>query len=326
MGNKNCLFWLMTVFMPLVLAAADCAVCGNELPARYIKTAQADYCSKDCYYSTMPKCDYCKEPCTKHTFKMVDKIFCSKRCLYKVFRCSICDCGLEQFFSFKDFNGKDIYFCRRCSKLPPCYFCDIPTARKADSDGKNVCQSCRKSAVNDPQEVRRIFNRVRQDMNRMFGYDPKHKIILNIVNVPTLNDRSKSVYMPAGGKRLALMHYQNQVQIRKYPNGREERKIVNEKCQIFILRGVPRVMLYDAFAHELTHDYIRHHVGNVKNLASEEGFCELIAFLYNKKLGNTFLNSRKERNTDPVYGEGFRSMRGIYRRTGSFQKTLKYVR
>ena len=85
-------------------------------------------------------------------------------------------------------------------------------------------------------------------------------------------------------------------------------------------------MLRDALAHELTHDHLRHKVGKVNDLASEEGFCELVASLYNIKTNNSKLNKAKEVNPDPVYGGGYRKMRSIYEKKRSLRETMKAVR
>ena len=326
MQLKYLICFFLTLILPLSASALMCDVCEKDIDGKYIKTAKGNYCSKKCYHSTIEKCSFCKEPCLRQNLRMMDKVFCSKRCMFKVFKCSECGTGLEQVFTLSNPLGTKEYYCYRCRKLPRCYFCAMPTGENAVYPGMITCRRCCKTAVNDEREIRKIFHRVRLDLKEMFGYDFTHRINLSIVDVPTLNKESGSIYSPPGSRQMALMRYQNKEQIRKYPNGRVERKMVYENCRIFVLKGVPRAMLIDAIAHELTHDYLRHNVGNVKELANEEGFCELIASIYNIRIGNAFLNKAKEVNPDPVYGGGFRKMRAIYKQTGSIRQTLKYVR
>ena len=194
------------------------------------------------------------------------------------------------------------------------------------SDGRMLCGRCDKLAVRNPEEVKAIFRKIRTDLAARFGYDNKHRIELLQVGAERLEKESGSIYQPSGGRRMALMCYRNKVTIRTFPDGRKQKTVSDETCQIFILNTVPRDMLIDALAHELTHDYLRHHVGEVKTLANEEGFCELIAALYNEKNGTAYLNKAKKEQPDPVYGGGYRKMDGIYRKNRSFQKTLKYVK
>ena len=196
------------------------------------------------------------------------------------------------------------------------------------SDGRTICRNCRKTAVTDEAEVKKIFLKVRKDLAEMFGYDNKHPIELILVNAKELEKKSEKIYSPGGGRRLALMSYNRTVKTVKLPNGNVENKVVAEKCQIYILDTMPRDRLYDTFAHELTHDYLRHYMNGEKGkeLDREEGFCELIASLYNIKRGKKELNMEKETNQDPVYGGGYRKMRSYYRVNKSFKQTLKQVR
>lgn len=324
--KKTLWLFLILLAVPLNAAALMCDVCQKDIDGQYIKTSSGNYCSKKCYHSTIEKCSFCKKPCLRYTIRVQNMVFCSKKCKYNVFKCSVCSKGLEQIYYVENVYGERAYFCLDCRKLPHCYFCAMPSERSDTRRDIHVCRKCQESAVQNPGEVRNIFNRVRRDMGKMFGYDTGHNIILRVVDAGTLNKESGNIYLPSGSRRMALMRYQNREQVRKYPDGRVEKKVIDEKCQIFVLQGVPRAMLYDALAHELTHDHIRHKVGKVRDLANEEGFCELIASLYNIKLGNGFLNKAKEKNPDPVYGGGYRKMRSIYQRSKSFSKTLKYVK
>jgi hypothetical protein len=62
-------------------------------------------------------------------------------------------------------------------------------------------------------------------------------------------------------------------------------------------------------------------------LADEEGFCELMASIYNEKTGNAGINKLKEEKKDPVYGGGYRRMRSIYLRNGrNWKQALRSIR
>ncbi len=159
----------------------------------------------------------------------------------------------------------------------------------------------------------------------MYKYDNRHTIHLKIVDNHTLAKISASVYMPKDSRQLALMNYQAEITTRR-GRGKPKEFITKEQCTIYVLKNTPKDRLIDALAHELTHDHIRHNVGEVKNLANEEGFCELVAALYNKAKGQGYLNTLKMTNPDPVYGDGFRKMLKIYQTNHSLAKTLQYVK
>ena len=99
-----------------------------------------------------------------------------------------------------------------------------------------------------------------------------------------------------------------------------------EFCSIYVLSHSPRERLIDSIVHELTHDHIRHNVGSVKNLADEEGVCEVVAALYNQKTGNSFLNKSKKSNPDPVYGGGYRKMMEVYNKNRNLNKMFEYLK
>ena len=323
---KKFLFVIFVAVIPGLLSALECEVCRKNIHGKYIKTANGAYCSQECYHSTFPKCEFCKKPCTKRNVQMMGKTFCSKSCMHKIFHCSLCLAGLDNVITLSNFFGDSAFFCQKCSRRPGCYYCAMPGDRPAGKDGRVICKKCRSTLVTSPKEVHSIFRQVRRDLAGMFKYDAKHKIELKIVSPDELNKQAGSIYMPENSKRMSLMRYSNKITEKRYSNGKVKRIVTDEKCQIFVLSNVPKDMLYDALAHELTHDYLRHNIGKVNDLALEEGFCELIASLYNQKRGKDYLNRQKEAQKDPVYGGGFRKMRAIYRKNRSFSETLKSVR
>ena len=317
---------LFLFLMPVILAALECSQCGKRIYGRYIKTPRSVFCSKRCYRKTLPRCAGCKGACEKSVLTFMGKTFCSKECMGDVFQCAVCRQGLTSSVTMTSPTGEKMIVCRRCSRLPSCYYCVFPTDAVPRADGRSICPACRQTAVTNRQEVARIFQEVRRDLAVLFGYDAKHKIQLYIVDAARLRELSKSIYSPAGSRRMALMTYYKEVTERRRLSGKKERFISSESCKVYVLDSIPRALLYDTLAHELTHDHLRHKTGSVKDLSSEEGFCELAAALYNEHKGNRHLNKRKEANTDPVYGGGYRKMRNIYNKTGSFRRTMNYVR
>lgn len=323
---KKTFLLLLFVLTPLFLSALDCAACGKRIRGNYIKTARAAYCTKRCFNSTLQNCAGCGGKCTRQVITFLGRKFCSKDCMHRTIRCQTCSRGADQMIEMISADGHKIMICRNCRNLPGCYFCMLPSAKRLH-DGRHICNNCMRTAVTDHHEIRRIFRQVRRNMGHWFGYDQRHRIELEIVPVRELNRQSKSVYLPQGGKRLSLMKYERKVTEKRYSNGRTHRYISGERCRIFILDSIPRDMLYDTIAHELTHDHLRHNLGKVKDLAEEEGFCELTASIYNEKIGNDRLNKLKEMKKDPVYGGGYRKMRAVYLRNGrNWRRTLRAIK
>ena len=275
---------------------------------------------------SLPQCSVCRKACEKGVLTLLNKNFCSKRCMYKVMRCALCRKGLNQVVVWKLPNGRQIKTCKDCADNPKCYYCGVPSASSPLPDGRRHCRKCRQTAVKDHQNITALFQKVRNDLALWYGFDKTHKIELKIVDLSEMEETSNGVYLPDGGKRLALMRYFPPVMADSNGDGKADKIIRREKCQIFVMAHTPKDVLLDTFAHELTHDHLRHNVGQVKDLAREEGFCELVASLYNIRIKQAHLNKAKELHKDPVYGEGFRKMRDIYRKNKSLKETMKQLR
>lgn len=326
---KKAVFWsvfLLSLLLPALLNALECSVCDKKIRGKYLKNRENQpFCSRECFNSTLPRCANCDQPCAPQVFMLQNKKFCSQSCMRQAFKCTCCGRGVTGFVTAVNAYGTTAKLCSNCRTRPKCVYCSLPCIDAPLPDDRQVCRDCRKTAVSDPQHIRTIFRRVRSDLARMFDYDSSHRIELIIVNAHELEKEARSNYMPTNGQRMALMKYSEKVQITR--RGRKQKqRVVQTKCQIFVLDTIPETMLYDVLAHELTHDYLRHNVGKVRDNAKEEGFCELAAALYNQKRGAAFLNRAKNANPDPVYGGGFRTMYTYYRRVGSLQKTLQFLR
>lgn len=317
---------LAAVLFPFMLNALECSVCSKKIRGQYIKNRKnQSFCSRKCFNSTLPKCENCRKICTAGVFTLQNKNFCSKSCMHQTFKCSCCGRGLITFVTVVNSYGTTAMLCPNCRSLPKCVYCSMPSSLAPLADGRHICRECSKTAVKDPQRIRTIFQQVRSDLARMFGYDNRHRIQLLIVDAQELEKEAHSTYTPTNGQRMALMKYSEKVQTTRRGRKKSSR-VVQTTCQIFVLDSIPEIMLYDVLAHELTHDFLRHKVGKIRDNAKEEGFCELAAALYNQKRGAYFLNRAKNANPDPVYGGGFRTMYSHYRRVKSLHKVLPYLR
>lgn len=324
--RKTTLALLLTL-MPLLLFALECNVCGKQIRGNYIKSKNKVFCSRSCFRSILPKCFNCDEPCEKSILRMFDKTFCSKRCMHAHFKCSLCGKGLDRVIVVENPQKESRMYCADCRNREKCFFCMLPCIPVPEVTDRNMCGKCYSQAVTDEEDIRHVFNVVRRNLARLFNFDDKHKIELKIVTADELKKIKGVEYTPPDSNRIGLMQFSQQLLEKRTRSGKLiEKRVTKEICRIYLLTATPRAVLIDAIAHELTHDHIRHTRGKVNDLAAEEGFCELVAYLHNSKIGNGKLNKNKEVNKDPVYGGGFRKMRNIYRKTGSLEKTLQYVR
>ena len=316
---------LLTFFIPLLAFALKCDICNKRIRGNYIKSETQNFCSKQCLHSILPKCFTCKKPCETSSVQMMEKTFCSRKCMHLHYKCNLCRRGLDKVIIVKTPLNEIFLYCNDCSRRKTCYFCALPCIPVQEVKDRTLCKKCFSSAVRNEQDIRNLFNIIRKDLAKFYAFDAVHKIELKIVSADKLASISKTNYTPENAKRLALMQYQ-QHYVEKKKFRRTEKKVTKEICTIYLLSATPKPLLADAIVHELTHDHIRHNVGKTNDLASEEGFCELVAYLYNIKINNKRTNRMKEINTDPVYGGGFKKMRSIYNRTKSLKQTMKYVK
>jgi hypothetical protein len=84
---------------------------------------------------------------------------------------------------------------------------------------------------------------------------------------------------------------------------------------IAILRGLPRILFGAVAAHEVGHAWLRAMgIDGLKPL-EEEGFCELLGYSWLREADSperAFYAERLASNTDPIYGDGFRHLRGLF--------------
>ncbi|MBR2509120.1 MAG: hypothetical protein IKB71_05170 [Lentisphaeria bacterium] len=320
------IMFILLFFSAALSFALDCSVCGRKIRGNYIKDNKNNaFCSKKCFATTVPKCEYCKKPCTKGAFTFFKKYYCSKKCLNQVARCQSCSQSTTKLRIIINQDGTKIMLCRNCANQPKCYFCVLPYRTQQLNDGRWICFNCRKTAVTDPAAVQKHFKNVRNLLHKLFGFDPNHKIELHILTLPQLEKESKSLYRIQGGGRMALMRYEYEIQEKSNFHGKKTRKLTKQRCRMFVLSHTPLDLLKDAIAHELTHDYLRHNAGNISDLKIEEGFAEAIAAKYNDAVKKSHLNKRKQNNPDEVYGGGYRTMSKMLKERG-FAQTMKYIK
>jgi hypothetical protein len=90
------------------------------------------------------------------------------------------------------------------------------------------------------------------------------------------------------------------------------RVVRSEVTGVAVLLGLPSTLFQGVTVHELGHVWLI--VQGIQDLPSwaEEGFCELLSYRYYSELNTPegrYRATSIERNSDPIYGEGFRRIR-----------------
>lgn len=287
-------FLMLTLSVAAATAVKTCAVCGRRMINRRYYTMNGKvYCSQACLDKALPKCRSC------------GKVLRGRSVTVK--------------------TDKLNFYCTECAALPRCFCCQLPGRTEELSDGRRRCPECRKNAVADPDEARRLFDGVRKKLAE-----------LGIEGCGNLT------FFPVGRKRLRRVQgrdfdelelglYRHEVQknivTRTSLFGKEETRedILSDRCAIYIYDSMERRRFCETAAHEIAHDWMEHHFPGVKSDWIREGFAEYVASLYNRASGNAAANWRMEANPDPVYGDGYRRIKSIAEEKG-FDGLLEYLR
>jgi hypothetical protein len=166
--------------------------------------------------------------------------------------------------------------CTNCATLTRiCYLCGLPVKRELTelSDGRFLCARDAKSVVLDEEEVRRICHDTKALIDRRFA---------RFISFPDTN------ITVAIADRVSLLAFfkmpGNDYQcpnVMGYIQTRTNRSRVTH--EISVMSGLQPGVLRATYAHECAHAWIAENLGPARKARlsrdSEEGFCELVAYL-----------------------------------------------
>jgi hypothetical protein len=300
--------------------AADtkkCSVCRRTIKPgqNYYKAYDKIFCSKKCLAKyqekKLPKCVVCGKP-VKSGFTKDGKNYCSRKCLETTFpKCVVC--GKRSSKGVMTSDGK--FACDKCSAKPKCFCCSIPGATNKLQDGRYVCDKCLETAVDDQKDVEKVMNEVRAKLKENHNLYTRHDIAIKMVGLDELKKRSTH-YAP--GMELGLYMYEAEFKTvyttkssffgKKDTTSKTSKTA--ERNSIYVLYGMPRYKLVEVIAHELGHDWMQENYPFIKDMKIKEGWAEYVASLVNKLYDQEHLNKRMQKNTDKIYGDGFRLISG----------------
>lgn len=177
--------------------------------------------------------------------------------------------------------------CEKCSALPTCYLCGMPTwkDRAELPDGRILCARDSKTVVLDDEEALRICREVKDSLDRQ---------ISRFISIPDTN------------VTLAMVDRVNLIALFKIPGndyscpnvlGYTERRTNDQQTayHISLLIGLQRPMLKATCAHEYSHVWINENVSDSRRKRldpdSVEGFCELVSYVLMEAQGETAMLS-----------------------------------
>lgn len=320
MKRTSALLIALLCFVPAALYALECSVCGKTLHKRYLRDGNGHFfCSRKCADSRLPRCSLCGKALRGRYLQVKERKFCSEECMHQALwpHCSVCGKAFHDGHQLPTPYG-DLVFCPECAKLPVCFICRSPVkSGRTLRDGRVYCTRCGEALVSDPAAAREIFRSVRATLRSKLNFPDRHPIALVLTAVPPPQNSAQGEEQEFGryvyiGREIYSTPSRMQFWKKRETTVRREEK----SCRIEVLDQLPRVKLAEVLAHELAHDYMQRRWPYIRDEKLKEGFAEAVAAEYNRLAGRASWNVRMERNPDPVYGDGYRMVRDLWRQGG----------
>ena len=302
---------LFLTLLPVLLSAKNlrCDVCRKQIRGRYIVSGGNNFCSDLCFEKTLPNCAACGSKIKKGHYEYKGKKYCSTACMETVVpKCSVCGKPISGAYKiFETAEGKRGQTCMQCSKLPPCFACEMYAKTERLPDGRHICRACGDQRLTSEEE-QALFREIKQKVEQILGKKIRCPMKLRIVDSRELKRLFPEKIVSPNEIKLGTCQVNMQVQKRN-----RKKRVIQYECTIYLLDNMPRGKFIDAASHELAHHWQYHQYPFLSRdpLKIPEGFAEYVSSLVNDAYGQPEYNRRKEKRRDSVYGAGYRMYRKI---------------
>lgn len=292
---------LLTQINDINAQETKCKACNEIIDGKYIVI------DGKAFHPNHFVCAKCNKPLTGNYYKKNGKYF-DAQCYAnsEAPRCAVCDQPLTGKYLI-DPNGLK-YHQTHEKELSRCDNCNRLISQKTTkggvkySDGRSICNICKKNAVTTEAEYTRSQNKTLLGLKN-YGLN----ISLDNVEVHAV-DRIKL-------KKVSNKYYSNsargycQTTVEERNSGLTSEVIRTHT--IYVLDKVPPKYIELTLAHELMHVWINENVEHKLSSKLEEGSCNFIAYTYMKSdysvEAQNILKQMQE-SPDPIYGDGFRKV------------------
>lgn len=284
-----------------------CAVCGRPIDGPVFRT-QGRY-----YHAEHFRCAWCDREIHGAYTEYGGKVY-HNDCFEKhvAVRCALCERIIRGEY-LQDYWGNS--YCKaHDGKAPVCDSCGrfISQALTGGGvhypDGRWVCNICRAKGVDNVDDILAIVHDVAQNM-KAFGMDVDYNGI--------------KIHLIGRGQMQKLSGHHADG-LRGFTDYREDYRIFghshNRRMDMYLLYGMPRMEIISTVAHELGHVWQFNH-GRFKNDREwSEGSCNYVAYRvlgYYPGRESAFFRLSLARDTDNVYGDGFRRVKSLAETAGT---------
>ena len=230
-------------------------------------------------------------------------------------KCLICNTEIEGRY-WIDAWQQTICGCHKVEYCSSCGSFVKPTDLHLD-DGRCLCSFCKPSVVSLPRHIEWVDKRVRFILTSHGIDDLPKEITIKIINPVEMAKLN-------GSGRVSLL--QPGLTCTSRTVG-----MFGTRCNhtIYMFDHLPKIKFAGVLAHEMLHTWLHEKNISLPPMLTE-GFCNLGSYVVyvaiNTEISKCLINSLEE-DTDPIYGDGFRKVLGVYRNVGSdLKKVMKVIR
>ncbi len=290
-----------------------CGKCGKPITEGYKKKGET-FLHADCYAIEEGLiCNSCGKVITENYISASGKPYHSACYNNNVaLRCAVCGEPLLGTYTTNIYN--DAYHPQHANELEKCDNCGrlicprLTHGGQKLSDGRAICNICYSKGLLSDSEREQLLTKV---CTRLRGFN--------------LALRRDAIAIRAVDRNKLIQFYDRQGpidELRGFCKSESQESYINNKLDktithhtIYVLEGLPSIDLEGIIAHELMHAWIYENAKRTSALATIEGSCNYISWLYLRSTGDPesrFIIKRMEENTDQVYGKGFRDIKSRF--------------
>jgi Protein DA1 len=192
-------------------------------------------------------------------------------------RADVCDiCGKpitgEVYIVTDQVTGERKLVCSDCIKLPRCYICGLPIKKGEEHelpDGRYLCARDAKTVVLKTDEAEQICARVKDDLDRLFARFTSFPDNVDVTAIDHID--AYTIFQSESPELLGCTQ----------PLTGDDGK---KRYKISLMTGLPLAELKETCAHEYSHTWVGENVPAERHRRiardAEEGFCEMVGYLY----------------------------------------------
>lgn len=303
-----------------------CAECKKPIQGTFTKFNSVYFHQECAALKTGLLCAYCKKSLEDQFITWEQNVYhsdCFKN--FVVPKCIICDKPIEGEYlvnvydeKFHTLHAKECKACDNCGR----FVCDASVfSGQLFSDGRVACKTCYERAVFNNEEIQALKDEVIESLSAMGMKIRREAVSLLIANLEQLKLLSKNI-LPSSGLRGFCNSETKSSSLLGY-------QISSATVHtIYTLNGLPAVTIQAIIAHELTHAWLWENSKRNFSALMLEGSCNFVAYRYlltKSSPDAKELQTRIEKETHPLYGDGFRSVKAAFENT-SLPDFLEYLK